>query len=82
MKLPRDLSGRDLVKALGVLGYEPTRQTGSHIRITTAINGTHHVTVPDHKILPIGTLRSILREVSRHHGLVIAELVERLFGVV
>jgi predicted RNA binding protein YcfA (HicA-like mRNA interferase family) len=35
MKLPRDVSGPDLVKALRKLGYEVTRQKGSHIRITT-----------------------------------------------
>jgi predicted RNA binding protein YcfA (HicA-like mRNA interferase family) len=35
MKLPRDLSGQDLVKALKKLGYEVSHQTGSHIRLTT-----------------------------------------------
>lgn len=34
MKLPRDVSGAQLVKALLVLGYPATRQTGSHIRLT------------------------------------------------
>jgi predicted RNA binding protein YcfA (HicA-like mRNA interferase family) len=29
MRVPRDLSGADLRKALTVLGYEETRQTGS-----------------------------------------------------
>ncbi len=29
MKLPRDLDGPRLVKALGILGYQATRQTGS-----------------------------------------------------
>mgnify|MGYP001586639809 CR=1 FL=1 len=48
MKIPRDLSGQDLVKALKKLGYIPTRQTGSHIRITTLDNGEHHVTIPNH----------------------------------
>ena len=32
MKLPRDLSGQDLVRTLKKLGYEVTHQTGSHIR--------------------------------------------------
>jgi predicted RNA binding protein YcfA (HicA-like mRNA interferase family) len=31
MKLPRDVSGADLAKRLGRLGYEITRQTGSHM---------------------------------------------------
>ncbi|HEX4600834.1 MAG TPA: type II toxin-antitoxin system HicA family toxin [Gemmatimonadales bacterium] len=48
MKLPRDLSGRDLARALKVLGYEITRETGSHLRLTTQERGEHHVvTLPD-----------------------------------
>jgi predicted RNA binding protein YcfA (HicA-like mRNA interferase family) len=35
MKTPRDVSGSDLIKALGALGYEVDRQCGSHIRVTT-----------------------------------------------
>ena len=35
MRLPRDLSGKDLAKALKTLGYRATRQTGSHMRLTT-----------------------------------------------
>ena len=34
MKLPRDVAGHDLVRALGRLGYVATRQSGSHIRAT------------------------------------------------
>ncbi len=43
MKLPRNLSGADLVKALGKLGYAVTRQKSPHIRLTTQRNGEHHV---------------------------------------
>ena len=46
MKLPRDLKGTDLARALQVLGYEITRQKGSHMRITTTLNGTHHEVIP------------------------------------
>lgn len=35
MKLPRDISGLELANKLAVLGYEITRQNGSHIRLTT-----------------------------------------------
>ena len=35
MRLPRDLSGAGLIKGLRKLGYAPTRQTGSHVRLTT-----------------------------------------------
>ena len=36
MKLPRDLSSDELVKALARLGYVVDHQTGSHIRLTGA----------------------------------------------
>ena len=35
MKLPRDVSGPELVKALHKLGYQVDRQRGSHVRVTT-----------------------------------------------
>ena len=57
MKLPRDLSGADLAKALTTLGYAVTRQTGSHLRLSTLDGGEHHVTVPGHKAIPLSTLR-------------------------
>ncbi|WP_233153837.1 type II toxin-antitoxin system HicA family toxin [Scytonema sp. HK-05] len=56
MKLPRDLSSRELVKALARLGYEVSHQTGSQIRLTTLRNGEHHVTVPAHDPIKIGHL--------------------------
>ena len=56
MKLPRDVSGSDLVKALKRLGYVETRQTGSHIRLTLPIDGEHHLTVSAHDPLKLGTL--------------------------
>ncbi|MBW4503073.1 MAG: type II toxin-antitoxin system HicA family toxin [Scytonema hyalinum WJT4-NPBG1] len=80
MKLPRDLSGRELVKALARLGYEVSHQTGSHIRLTTLRNGEHHVTVPAHDPIKIGTLNAILRDVADHAGLIREELLELLFG--
>ena len=55
MRIPRNLSGNDLIKKLKKLGYEPTRQVGSHIRLTTLENGTHHLTIPEHKPFRIGT---------------------------
>ena len=48
MKLPRDVSGTQLVKSLARLGYRPTRQSGSHIRLTCDTPSQHHVTIPDH----------------------------------
>lgn len=66
MRLPRDISGADLVKSLRGFGYEITRQTGSHIRLTTEENGTHHITIPNHNPLRIGTFASILDDVAGH----------------
>ena len=34
-RLPRDISGRDLARALRRYGYEVTRESGSHMRLTT-----------------------------------------------
>ena len=62
MKLPRDLSGDDLAKALGRLGYQLTRQTGAHLRLTTPEHGEHHITIPRHDSLRVGTLSSILAQ--------------------
>ena len=80
MKLPRDVSGAKLVKALAALGYQTTRQTGSHIRLTCDQPAQHHITIPNHDQLRIGTLAGILSDVASHHGLEREELLERLFG--
>lgn len=80
MRLPRDLSGKDLIKALSRLGYEVTRQTGSHIRLTTQLNGEHHITVPAHDPIKIGTLNAIFKGISEHTGLNRDQLTEVLFG--
>lgn len=75
MRFPRDVSGSDLVKALRSLGYLPTRQSGSHVRLTTEKNGSHHVTIPNHDSLKLGTLASILDGVAEHHGMTRNELL-------
>lgn len=79
MKFPRDLSGTDLAKALEQFGYKVTRQTGSHMSLTTQQVGEHHLTVPCHDPVKIGTLRAILSDVSEHFGLTREELLEILF---
>jgi predicted RNA binding protein YcfA (HicA-like mRNA interferase family) len=78
MKTPRDLSGLELAKALKQLGYVITRQSGSHLRITTQQGGEHHEVVPNHSPVKIGTLKGILRNVAAHHKLTVAELMEQL----
>ena len=79
MRIPRQVSGADLTRALRALGYERTRQDGSHIRLTTSISGTHHVTVPNHRPIKVGTLlNGVLKPVAAHHRLTVEELLAKL----
>lgn len=78
MKLPRDVTGDDLVKALARLGYVKVRQSSSHVRMTTARNGEHHVTVPMHYPIKVGTLRGILGQVAAHWGMTLDQLLATL----
>lgn len=80
MRLPRDLTGAQLIRALGQLGYVATRQTGSHVRLTCESPAQHHITVPLHDPLRIGTLAAILSAVAESRGLTRDELQQRLFG--
>ena len=78
MKLPRDCTGDSLVRALTCLGYRVTRQTGSHVRVTTNIHGEHHVTVPNHNPIRVGTLQAILKDLAEYHAMTIEDLVQTL----
>jgi len=80
MKLPRNLSGAQLIKALERLGYQATRQAGSHVRLTSLQPNEHHLTVPLHDPLRIGTLAAILADVAAHHAMTRDALIARLFG--
>jgi predicted RNA binding protein YcfA (HicA-like mRNA interferase family) len=80
MKLPRDVTGTELAKKLRAFGYEITRQSGSHIRLTTKERGEHHVTIPHHNPLRIGTLAGILGDVADHFKMTRAEITTKLFG--
>jgi predicted RNA binding protein YcfA (HicA-like mRNA interferase family) len=79
MKIPREISGVKLAKLLKKYGYEITRQTGSHIRLTTTQKGEHHITIPAHKHLKIGTLSSILSDIAIHFKINKADLMKELF---
>ena len=93
MKLPSDLSGEQLAHALARLdcpeslaqcaretGLQVTRQTGAHLRLTTADPSEHHITIPNHDPLRVGTLAAILRDVAGFHGMSRNELLDRLFS--
>ncbi len=67
MKIPRDLSGRDVVKALcRHWDYRQVHQEGSHIILQTDTPSHQRVPIPAHNPIRVGTLNSILRLVSAH----------------
>jgi predicted RNA binding protein YcfA (HicA-like mRNA interferase family) len=73
MKLPPDLSGAELAKALERIGFRFQRQKGSHM-ILRRETPYSRVVVPDHRRLRSGTLRQILHEA----GLSVEQLKELL----
>jgi predicted RNA binding protein YcfA (HicA-like mRNA interferase family) len=80
MKLPRDMGGEKLAALLGKYGYKITRQTGSHIRLTSTSKGfEHHITIPKHKPLRVGTLSSIVNEIAAYLEIERQKLVKELF---
>jgi predicted RNA binding protein YcfA (HicA-like mRNA interferase family) len=81
MKLPRDVGGEELAALLGKYGYKTSRQTGSHMRLTSTSKGfEHHVTIPKHKPLRVGTLNSVVNEIAAYLEMERQKLVEELFG--
>lgn len=80
MKLPRDISAKELISSLQKLGYSVSRQKGSHIRVTTLINGEHHLTIFNHSQLKLGTLSSILNDIAMHFKQSKEDIAKQLFG--
>ena len=67
MKIPRDMSGGELVKILcRNWGYAVVHRVGSHVVLQTETPGHQRMAVPDHPVLKIGTLNGILRSVAAH----------------
>ena len=79
MRLPRNVSGEDLIAWLANVGYMPTRTTGSHVRLTRKSDrGAHHLTVPLHKNIRVGTLNKIFTDVAAHLKISKQELFRKL----
>jgi len=79
-KVPRDISGKELARLLKKCGYEVTRQTGSHIRLTATSKGFEHkITIPDHQTIKIGTLSNILADIAEYLQISKGDLLELLF---
>ena len=79
MRLPRYLTGAQLVRAFAQLGYK-ARQTGSPVRLTCESPTQHHITVPLHDPLRIGTLAAMLSAVAEAHGMTRDELQLKILG--
>jgi predicted RNA binding protein YcfA (HicA-like mRNA interferase family) len=71
MKLPRDLSGEEVCRALKRLSFDFVRQTGSHRHY---VKGSLHPCVPMHRVIKPKTLQSILKQAE----ISIEELLDNL----
>jgi predicted RNA binding protein YcfA (HicA-like mRNA interferase family) len=79
MKLPRDVGGEELARLLGKYGYQIIRQSGSHMRLTSFLKGAeHHITIPRHSSLRVGTLSRILKDVASYLEVDRKKLIEEL----
>jgi predicted RNA binding protein YcfA (HicA-like mRNA interferase family) len=79
MKIPRGLSGSDLVQALcRKLAYRVVHQEGSHIVLETSEPAHQRIAVPAHRCLRVGTLNAILRAVAKHKGVERRAILESL----
>ena len=79
MKIPRDLSGRELVRALCKhWDYRVVNQVGSHVILQTETPGHQRISVPDHSPLRVGTLNAILRQVAEHKGITREDILDTL----
>lgn len=79
-RIPRDVSAKELIKAMEIYGYIPVRQTGSHVRLSTQEPSPYHITIPNHKALRLGTLASIVADVAGHRKLAREQVIKDLFG--
>jgi len=80
VKVPRDVGGEELARLLKKYGYQISRQTGSHMRLTSNLKGEHHITIPKHKPLKVGTLNGILSDIAKYLELDKQILISELFG--
>lgn len=79
MKIPRDLSGHELIKVLcRSWGYRQVHQVGSHVILETEDPSHHRLAIPDHRCLRVGTLNGILRAVAEHKSVIREEILKTL----
>jgi predicted RNA binding protein YcfA (HicA-like mRNA interferase family) len=79
-KLPRDMSGLELVRLLAKVDYKFVKQKGSHIRLERISNeGNHAITIPAHDSLKVGTFHAILKDIADHLKITKSDLINKLF---
>lgn len=78
MRLPRDLSGEELIRCLARVGDVVTRRTGNQLRPTCTLPIRHHVTVPRRDPPRVGTLAAILADVATAHAVSREQLLRQL----
>ena len=79
MILEYSISSEELIEKLSTFGYEVTRKTLIHVRLTTQKNGEDTITIPVHDSIKFATLNAILKDVSNHLDLSSDELLKLLF---
>lgn len=80
MKLPRDIGGEKLVSLLTRYGYRETHRTGSHIKLTSTLKGIeHHLTIPSHTPVRVGTLNNIINDLAYYLKMDKQVLIKELF---
>lgn len=69
MKIPRDISGAELINVpCRHFDYTKAHQVGSHVILQTEEPAHHRIAIPNHPALRIGTLNSVLRAVAIAKG--------------
>ena len=79
MRIPRNISAKEFILTLKKYGYEVQRQKGSHMRLITLLKGEHHITVPNHSSIKIGTLSGIISDIAAHFNKSKEEIANELF---
>jgi len=72
------LSGADLIGALRRLGFNQTRQTGSHVRMTISAPRQAHLTVPLTKAIPAGTLAALVKDAATHLETTVDDILSKI----
>ena len=81
MRLPRDIGGPDLARRLAKCGYAMSRQTGSHLKLTSNQAGREHsITFTTGRLLRMATLNNILVEIAAYLAIDKDALASTLFN--